>query len=245
MDPACATAEWDAYDADVKERALLLASATLSRLTGGRVSNCPITVRPNADAGRCWLYRPDYLNLSYGAPFNPINWRGEWMNCVPCDPEGTGIPLPEPVSRVDEVKVNGSVIDPSQYTVVSDELVWVGEGDAPWPKSQDVTKPDTEPGTFSVTYLNAYPVDALGAYAVGLLALEYAKSCTGGSKCRLPSNVTNIVRQGVSMQIVTGAFPGGLTGIREVDAYTALWNPGKLVAAPTVWTPDMARARRV
>lgn len=243
MDPACEDETWSSYSPEVQNRALALASATLSRLTGGRVGVCPIKVRPSVEKGMCWS-SPNYLDFAYGAQFTPLNWGGQWMNCLPCAPDSKELHLPGPVGRVDEVKVDGEVLDPSSYTVVENSLIWMGEGEAPWPRTQDMSKPDTEPGTFSVTYLNAYPVDAIGAYAVGLLALEFAKSCTSG-KCRLPSNVTNIVRQGVSMQIITGAFPGGLTGIREVDAYVALWNPGKLVAAPTVWTPDMARARRV
>ena len=71
-----------------------------------------------------------------------------------------------------------------------------------------MTLADTEPDTFSVTYLNGYPVDGLGAYAAGVLAMEFAKACTGG-KCRLPAGVTSVARQGVSLQIATGAFPAG------------------------------------
>lgn len=244
VDPACETEQWNAYEPAVRDRALSLASATLSRLVGGRVGVCPITVRPNVEQGVCWS-SPNYLDFAYGSQFTPINWGGQWMNCSPCTPRPDGVALPRPVGRVDEVKVDGQVIPPTDYRVEGDMLFWMGTGDAPWPRTQDMNLPDTEPGTFSVTYLNSYPVDGNGAYAVGLLALEFAKSCTGGAKCRLPSNVTNIVRQGVSMQVITGAFPGGLTGIREVDAYVALWNPGKLTSAPTVWSPDMARARRV
>jgi hypothetical protein len=243
MDPACQDETWQSYSPEVQQRARALASATLQRLVGGRVAECPVKVRPNPSRGVCWA-PPNYLDFHYGRTFTPLNWGGQWLNCVPCPPESKTVSLPAPVGRIDEVRVDGVVIPSSSYTVIENSLVWMGEGDAPWPSSQDVNKPDTEEGTFSVTYLNAYPVDSNGAYAVGLLALEFAKSCTNG-KCRLPSNVTNIVRQGVSMAVVTGAFPGGLTGIREVDAYIALWNPDKLRQAPTVWSPDMARARRV
>lgn len=90
----------------------------------------------------------------------------------------------------------------------------------------------------SITYLNAAPVDALAAHAAGVLAVEFAKSCTTG-KCKLPANVTTIVRQGVTFQKVAGAFPGGLTGIREVDAFVALWNPHHVSQQPTVWYPGM------
>jgi hypothetical protein len=54
--------------------------------------------------------------------------------------------------------------------------------------------------------------------------MEFAKACTGDKKCRLPGNVSQIVRQGLSIEVIGGSFPNGLTGIREVDTYTAQWN---------------------
>lgn len=100
--------------------------------------------------------------------------------------------------------------------------------------------PGTE-GAFAVTYLNSYPVDGMGAYAAGVLAMEFAKACTG-RKCSLPPGTTNVTRQGVSIEVVTGSFPGGVTGIREVDAYIALWRPeGSPQWEPRVWT--LARGR--
>jgi hypothetical protein len=109
---------------------------------------------------------------------------------------------------------------------------------------QDLTKDDTESGTFSVTYLNAYPVDSLGAYAVGVLALEYAKACSG-DECELPENVRTISRQGLTLDVISGSFPGGETGLRPVDTFIALWNPGHLRGAPQVWSPDLPAPRQV
>ena len=73
-------------------------------------------------------------------------------------------------------------------------------------------------------------------------AVEYARACTGG-KCRLPQGVTSIVRQGVSFEIEGGAFPNGFTGIREVDAWIALWNPDGLRQQAKVYSPDLKRPR--
>jgi hypothetical protein len=225
VDPACFSDEWAAMDADVQERALALASSTLHRLSGRRVTNCPITVRPNAGcAGVCFV---PFTGFDPRWPIVPgMNVQGQWVNnCGPvCSNPAVSVRLPRPVGRVDEVKVDGAVVPPTDYRVMDGNmLVYIGSG-AGWPTSQDATLPDTEDGTFSVTYINGHPPDLLAANAVGVLAMEYAKSCTG-KKCRLPTGVTAIVRQGVAMEIDPGVFPNGTTGIREVDIWIGLWNP--------------------
>lgn len=245
VDTACFTDEWDTFSPEVRERAVALASATLRRLTGYRVTNCPITVRP-CHPRTAYLYgsMPYYL----GVGWRPENWAGVWINS--CGHSGMcgcttacEVRLPAPVSEVSSVKVNGSVVDPDNYRIDNGNLlVWQGTGDCPWPVAQDLSRPDTEPGTFSVTYLNGYPVDYLGAYAAGILAMEYGRACAGNS-CRLPSGVTTIVRQGITLEVEKGAFPNGMTGIREVDTYIALWNPKGRMHGAAVWTPDIATPR--
>lgn len=246
IDPSCAGGdEWDALPPDQQTRALALASATLQRLTGGRVGECPITVRPCKPAS---AWTQPHMLAAY-APFQPmVNSTGAWVNVGCCSSANCGcdytcaIPLPRPVSRIDEVKVDGVVLAPTDYMLTGgNQLVWRGAGPCPFTTTQNLSLPDTEVGTYSVTYLNTYPVDSVGACAVGLLAAEYAKSIRGAKGCRLPNNVTAVTRQGVSMELVTGSFPDGLTGIREVDAFIMLWNPRGLVNGPKVWSPDSRR----
>lgn len=238
VDPACFHEQWDTLDQTVRDRALALASSSLRRLTGYRVGNCPITIRPIPSKGACFV--------PYDGPssaFNPgINVAGNWMNnCRWCPTDlGCAVSLPAPVGRVDTVKIDGLVIDPTDYAVIGNELVWMGGGECPFTGTQDLTLPDTEVGTWSVTYLNAYPVDSNGAYAAGVLAMEFALACTNDDNCRLPDNVTSIVRQGIAMEIRPGMFPDGMTGIREVDAYIALWNPRGQVPSQ-VYSPDLPK----
>lgn len=236
MDPACQTAEWEGFTPEVRTRALALASSTLNRLTAYRVSNCPVTVRPTNSGHPC-CYVPG-TDLS---AFHPgVRLDGRWVNNCGCSAETCTITLPRPVGVVYEVKVDGAVLPASDYYVDGHRIIWRGDGACPWPTSQDIALPDTEPGTLSVTYLNAAPVDSMGAYAVGLLAIEFAKACTGG-KCGLPKGVTGIVRAGVTFEINPGLFAEGFTGIREVDAFIMLWNPdgGKRRGASRVWSPDL------
>lgn len=241
VDPACLGDAWDAYAPEVQDRAVALASATLTRLTAFRVGNCPVTIRPVAQGCRGASPWGGWLG-----PFTPQNFGGVWTNGG-CSPSQCEVELPAPVGRVDEVKVDGAVIAPADYRVDVNAgrylLVWQGTGECPWNLQQNLSLPDSAPDTFSVTFLNAHPVDGLGAYAVGLLAVEYAKACTDAGKCRLPKGVTSIVRDGVSIDIASGAFPGGLTGIREVDAYIALWNPAGRQRQSSVYSPDLPTYR--
>jgi hypothetical protein len=240
LDEGCLGDEWETAEPAVKLRATSLAVDTLRRLTAYRVGGCPITVRPEQES-RCCYFIPDMLE-PWMRP--GVNEHGQWINCSNQRVSSRNeVALPPPVGRIDEVKVDGVVVPSTDYRVDDGRLlVWQGTGDAPWPQTQDVTLADTEPGTFSVTYLNAHEVDGGGQYAAAILANEYAKAC-GGRKCRLPSGVTSIVRQGITMEIASGAFPGGLTGIREVDAWIALWNPDHLSRGATVWSPDANRMR--
>lgn len=234
IDEGCC-ANWEDYDSDVTDRATFLATSTLRSLTGYIVGGCPVTVRPCSQAACDSIAR-------YGADYwiSPILWAGTWSNCG-CTSGciHNGLTLPRPVGYVAEVKVDGVVLASNAYRVLNGNILIRTDGQR-WPTTQDLTKDDTETGTWSVTYLNGYPVDANGAYAAGILACEFAKACSGGA-CALPPGVTSIIRQGVAMSIPTGAFPDGLTGIRAVDAYIRAWNPHGLKSRPSVWTPNSGR----
>lgn len=242
IDTACLGEAWTVLDETVQERSVGLASATLRRLTGYRVGGCPVKVRP-CKAGCSKGLLPMYPGFHGGNYLPHINAQGFWVNSCGCltdcnCTELCSVDLPGPVGAVEEVRLNGDVVPAEDYTVLDTRLVWVGGGECPWPTCQDMSLPDTEDGTFSITYLNAYPVDALGAYAAAQLAMEFAKACTGG-KCRLPTGVTNVTRQGVTYEIASAAFKDGYTGIREIDAFIAIWNPNTLQRSSRVWSPDM------
>lgn len=252
VDPACFGDDWDALDPEVQDRAVALASSTLVRLTGHRVGGCPITVRP-CKAGCVTSNVRAYWDMqsAWGAGgFWPHIEGGVWVNSCGCVTDCSctqlcEVELPGPVGRVDKVMLNGAAVAVDQYRVDGNLVVWVGGTDCPWPTCQDMAAADTEPGTFSITYLNSYPVDALGAYAAGVLSMEFARACVGSNKCRLPPGVTTVTRAGVSYEVASGTFPGGVTGIREVDAFIALWNPGALRQQTQVWSPDLRSPRVV
>jgi hypothetical protein len=244
-------ADVDAIDDVLKARSEALAWSSLWTLTGGAISICPITVRPcKRDCVRGTWYESYELasGASTGGPFTPtMTANGAWVNTCACQTnicscgEVCEVLLPGPVGKIVEIKIDGEVVDPATYRVDNFNLL-TRTNDECWPTCQDMSKEDTEEGTFSVTYYRGEAPNSLTNYAAGLLAAEYLKACQG-KKCRLPAGVTSIVRQGVSMEIATGAFPGGYSGIREVDTVVAAINPYGLRQPSSVKSPDTQRSR--
>lgn len=237
------------YTPEAKARAIALAGQSMRLLTGFRIGGCPITVRPCTAGCAERTNRPVAAGFGGSTPWFPVSLGGRWLNIGCGHGGGCGcsriheVRLYGPAGEVTEVKVDGVVLDPTAYRLdTGARLVRVdGQG---WPLCQDMAAPDSEPGTWSVTYTPGLPVDGLGAWAAGLLAGELVKACDGGD-CDLPPNVTQIVRNGVSLTLGVGAFPGNKTGIRAVDSWLEAVNPNGLVAPSYAWSPDIARPRTV
>lgn len=231
----------------VKARSAALAISALRSLTGYQVGGCPITVRPCALG--CAQERSYNIWPITGQPGTGpwINESGRWVNGCGC---GTScsctslseVILPAPVGLVVEVVLNGVVMDSGDYRIDNGNRLVRTDGE-PWPFCQDMTQPDDGPDAFAVTYLNSIPVDANAAYAAGLLAYEFVKAC-GGSKCKLPNNVTQIARGGITMQIEPGSFPNGTTGILAVDAWLRTVNPYQVKVPAQVFSFDRPAARQ-
>lgn len=239
IDPGCCL-ELENYAPEVQARAVALATQTLHTLTARRVGGCPVTVRPCRTP--CATYGYYDGSGSFVPWMNPTLMNGTWLN-IPCGcgqspcgcKELCEIALLGPVGAVYSVWVDGEEVPSTSYRVDDGRLLVRLDGEC-WPDCQDLEAGPFDPGAFSITYLNAIPVDGLGAYAAGILACEFAKACSG-AKCRLPSGVTSVSRQGISYEVAAGAFPDGVTGIREVDAWIATYNPYRRRMQSTVWTP--------
>lgn len=219
-DPACLGAAWEALSLAEQERALLLATSSLQMLTYYRVGTCPVTIRP------CPAPRP--CSCAWSPHVGPDGvWRNDCPDQSSCKPLSE-VDIPGPVGFIDSVLIDGVVIDLWNGDWRLDDghlLVWQGEGASPIPETQDLDKPDSEVGTWSITYSQSYPVLADGRLAVAYLAMEFAKACQPKGKCELPRGVTNVVRNGVSFTVQAGLFPNGLTGIDIVDQYILKWAP--------------------
>lgn len=244
----CITVDWscmpdeevDALNPVMKERAERFAQMAIRILTAGQVGGCPITVRPCVSScTSSTLFAP-----WAGLPWVPFLRDGVWYNGCGCTPTDcscstlTTINLAGPVGSVPVVKVDGvTLVSGQDYRVdKQDRLVRLGGPE--WPTCQDMTLDDTEVGTMSVEYVQGVTLDTMGEFVAGLLAMEYLNACNN-KKCRLPATVTSVVRQGVTMEFGKEIFPGGRTGMQEVDLWVATWNPYKVKMPSMVFSPDV------
>lgn len=245
-----------ALDPAVRERSEALAWTTLFRLSGGNIAICPRIVRPCA--ARCvpqtWYVAPVTGATQSPWPsgsgsFQPnINVDGNWVNTCGCAiadacscTQVQEVVLPGVVGDIVSVKLNGAVLDETAYRVDKGNRLVRQDGE-PWPLCQDMNEPATSDTAFVVEYYDGFAPDTSLDYAAGLLAIEYYRACTG-QECQLPSGVTSIVRQGISMEIANGLFVNGYTGIKAVDAVISIYNPYGHKARPTIMSPDLPYGR--
>jgi len=239
--------EWDGLPPELQERAVDLAWATLRVLSGGRVGNCPVIVRPclGPPCNACteWWRR----DLSGGAPWIGVGIRaGEWINCACGSPKCSCEPLceivmPGPVALIEAVWLDGAQLQVGDFRIDNLHRIVRTDGEC-FPSCQNMNVPITEPGSFGIQYVPGIVPDSSGLWAAGVLACEFSKACSG-AKCRLPSSVTSISRQGVTMTMTQQLWEGGHTGIREVDAYLMSINPHGHLIPPMVWSPDVPWAK--
>lgn len=232
-DTTCLDDEWSTLDPDVQERALRLATSSLQMLTNYRVGTCPVTIRPCLKQRRC------------GCDWNPHIRSGVWVNdCThrdECKPLSQ-YEIPGPVGYIESMLIDGVAVDLWNGDWRLDNghiLVWQGDGVSPLPETQDLNKPDSAPGTWSITYSRSHPVTEDARIAVAYLAVEFSRLCgPSKKKCSLPKNVRNVTRLGVSFTIEAGLWPGGLTQIEMADQFILKWNPpGSPIRSATVFDP--------
>lgn len=226
---------WDDYDPALQCRATALAWSTLRLLTGGRVGNCPVVMRPclTAPCSVCAEIRPSQIEGNW---FN-IACGGDACSCARlCE-----IIMPGPVAEVTEVRLDGIIIDPTLFRLDNGTKLVREDGEC-WPSCQNMSAPLGDSCTLGISYVPGLLPGAEGEWAAGLLACEYAKACTGG-KCRLPSAVSSVSRNGTTMEMTAGLFANNITGIREVDAYVTGLNPYALRTPSMVWSPDLPQHR--
>jgi hypothetical protein len=256
-------------DAPLLDEAAVIASMLMYELSGRQFSGLcgPVTVRP---ARQCstqlsWAGTAGGWSWSWGY------WSGDWGydwgwgndaqgRMCSCGYDSYVELAGYPVREIEEVKIDGAVI-PSVYTDGSPQyrldqwryLTRLTDPSAQpaiqqrWPRCQRLDLDDDQPGTWSVTY--AYGVDPppLGVEAATQIGCQVLLAMSGEA-CQLPNNVTQMVRQGNTIQRVTPlaqVLRAGGTGLFLVDAFLASYNPNGLRRRPSVFTPDLPYPRRV
>jgi hypothetical protein len=232
--------------------ALQAATDVLWSLTGQRFGLCTTTLRPcrRSCYGEDWWAQSGWWE--YGRYPNPTWIRGTWYNlgcggcgdtCSCVDLEETV--LPAPVHAILEVKVDGTALEPSDYSLQDYRKLVRVDGER-WPDCNDLTLADTEAGTWSITLQVGEEVPVLGRMALGELACEFARGLAGEA-CRLPAGVQQVTRQGVSMTFneLSKIFDAGLVGLPLGDQFVHTYNPGRLRSRARVYDLDGPKFRVV
>jgi hypothetical protein len=218
----------------------------------------PVTVRPIArptDVDTRFGHRgvpQGYLaagqnSTAYGMPGGGVNYFG---SSKPAEVELGGYPI----VSIDTVKIDGLIIPPNEY-YVQDRRVLVRclpSAEATpterwgWPMVQRLDLPDSEPGTFSVTFQYGVAPPASGVLAATTLAVQLVLNYLGQDNS-LPQRTVSVSRQGVSVQVasVIDLLKAGMTGIYEVDVFIEAVNPNRSRLPSLVWSPDTGRPRRM
>lgn len=255
LETACVPG-WDTMDPAVRSAATAWATYILWALTGRRYGPCSLTLRPcgpKCQGAMGYLAFPVNSGAVTGG-MGPwmIPWidAGVWRNCgcatgcscsAPCE-----IAIPGPVAAINEVRIDGVVLDPSAYRL--DNLrgidVLVRTDGLCWPECQDLTADVNEVGAFAITYQRGTLVPRAGQIAAGELAGEFAKACAG-QDCALPQQLASLSRNGVEVSVMDPStlLDQGLTGIANVDLWIRAVNPYRRAQRSRVYSADLPSVR--
>lgn len=136
------------------------------------------------------------------------------------------IPLQRPVVTITSVTVADVVLDPADYSIMDDAYLVRVDGDA-WGNRVEIT------------YSFGYPVPAYVTDACIELAVELWKDACNLSSC-LPSNTTNVSRQGLSWSVDRQADAVRQSGpsLPKVTVAMSVANPTNQRLPSEVFSPD-------
>jgi len=209
---------------------------TMSRFTG----ECEATIRPCKSNGSncCLPFGGHYYdNSRYNSSiYSSSNWPGVvfsrgntiynadcYSDCDNCDCSGADcIVLPYyPVGSVEEVVIDG-VVQPSSTYFLRDQKYLCKTDDSLWPVCQDLSKPLTDTGTWSVKFKwGIQPPDDL-LFETANYACQLAKRCLK-KPCDLPQKITVVEQQLILDPLLY--IKDGKTGYGPLDALIYGINP--------------------
>lgn len=236
-------------DDGVIEDVIPVASDLLFEFTQRKFpGSCQDTVRP------CTQYspRPSYYYDWFGDTHQ--YWkagcdcnRGPECGCSRLSEVDLGV---RPLTSIVQVKVDGDVIDPTEYRVDDfRRLVRLPDSEGVrhgWPCCQRLDVDATEDDTFEVTFTYGVGPPPAGVRSASLFAGQLAAACAGSNVCKLPDRVVQVSRQGVSMLLLDPFkfFEQGRTGIYAVDAFITAYNPRGYRGFAQIVSPDIHKKVR-
>ena len=240
----------------------MMASQVLYELSGRRFSgSCEITARPCTNDFACGIQILSRGHIvgpwDYGWTWGGWSWGSGDANPCGCEPLSRVLLSGYPVREIVEVKIDGSVVDPATYRL--DDRRWLvrvrehADDEAlMWPSCQILDLPDTENGTFSVTYKYGMDPPIIAQHAANELACQFFRLCSSDADCVLPANVSRTTRLGVTTErgsVLSWFFSrrlerGWATGMATVDAFLSAYAKEGWSRKPMTYSPDGARYAR-
>lgn len=203
------------------DRALLDATWLLHHATGRQYGIEEVTLRPSRQPTEDDL--PDHP--WYTVPQVPYSPRGCPYGCagLRCGCQSANrVMLQGRIRTVEQVVLDGEVLDPSTYYLSSDHRwLYRATGHGYWPLCPNQYLPLDDPGTFGVTVTRGKPVPPPGVTAVAALACELALP---DGECRVTTKASDLL----------ALLREGATGILAVDLFVKMANPGRISRRATV-----------
>ncbi len=236
-------------DADEQEAAIQAATEILYAVSNGLYpGECgPVTVRPCNQTCGCWGFWSWGLGVYTWDPTR-TRWVCDQHSCG-CAPTSEVVLAGVPIREITEVLIDGVALDPDEYAILEpNRLVRMRDLTDPhhrnvWPGCQIIDLPETEEGTFAVSYTYGADPPQAGMSAAAFLACEIWKGCgADGGECALPDNVTRVVREGLTIEtavVAAAAIKAGTTGIMAIDSFVAAFVEKDAVGRSSVWSPDL------
>jgi len=144
--------------------------------------------------------------------------------------------LAGPILDVTEIRVDGVVLDPAAYRVSPGRITRT-DGQS-FPCCQDEVD-----GGLLVSYSWGKSVPDTGLLAARELACQLALAAAPATsgKCKLPTRVQTISRQGITMALLDPQdfLDNGRTGLYLCDLFLSAFNPGKSRRRARVFSPDV------
>lgn len=233
----------------------MAASEILWEATGRKFGNCEVSIRPCRND--CTSQWPQDVIWSDGVLTRGGHWGwpwpslvgGVWLNlaCGMCGGDcscGTTseVLLSERLQTIVSMTIDGVSIPASGYAVYDGQRLVRADGGT-WPMCQDWTVTGG-PGAWVINAIFGAPVPTSGELAVGALAIEIARMCSG-LDCNLPQWVQRVTRQGVTMERISAQemMDAGLTGIYLADLFINTWNPSRIQDRARAYSIDHIQAR--
>lgn len=242
------------YSPTVTGYAATTATHVLWAMSGRQFGTCPVTLRPCRDTCRDTWPQGAYAYpwAAYGTPLASAGWDASYWFALSCGnclegcscKEVSQVHLPARVNGVTAVKVDGAVLSPAAYRLDDNRLLVRTDGNQ-WPLCNDLTQDDTRAGTWSVTADYGITVPDSARFAMGELTCQLLRAISG-QDCALPQNVTQLVRQGVTINFPTiqELLQNKRTGLFLVDLFLESVNPNRLDQRARVYSVDRPGARR-